>query len=114
MPVLSAVMKDRRVVVETTSDKSKKSKDDDEGDDNANVEANEIDRLEREGVGEGHASSDEEELADDADATETRKRNRQMDEVNSQSWSNLTRMWVVFIKALTLKNRIYSAIGAKV
>jgi len=82
MPVLSAVMKDRRVVVETTSDKSKKSKDDEDGDDNADTEANEIDRLEREGVGEGHASSDEEELADDADATETRKRNRQMDEVN--------------------------------
>ena len=47
------------------------------------AEGEEIDRIEREGVGEGHASSDEEELADDADATETRKKNRQMDEVFS-------------------------------
>ena len=47
------------------------------------AEADEIDRIERQGVGEGHESSDEEELADDADATETRKKNRQMDEVSS-------------------------------
>ena len=33
------------------------------------------------GFGEGHASSDEEELADDADATESRKKQRQQDQV---------------------------------
>jgi hypothetical protein len=44
-------------------------------------EERELERLEREGVGEGHASSDEEELADDADATDARKKKRQMDGV---------------------------------
>ena len=34
-------------------------------------------RLERGGGGEGHVSSDEEDLADDADATDARKRARQ-------------------------------------
>ncbi len=45
------------------------------------AEENEIERLEKQGVGEEHASSDEEELADDADATDARKKQRQMDEV---------------------------------
>ena len=34
-------------------------------------------RLERGGGGEGHVSSDEEDAADDADATDARKRARQ-------------------------------------
>ncbi len=36
-----------------------------------------MERIERQGAGEGHASSDEEELADDADATDARKKMRQ-------------------------------------
>ena len=36
-----------------------------------------MDRLDRQGFGEGHASSDEEDAADDADATDARKRQRQ-------------------------------------
>ena len=46
------------------------------------AEERELERLERGGVGEGHASSDEEELADDADATDARKKKRQMDGVS--------------------------------
>jgi hypothetical protein len=48
------------------------------------AEENEIERLEKQGVGEEHASSDEEELADDADATDARKKQRQMDEVRKK------------------------------
>ena len=49
---------------------------------NCLAEERELERLERGGVGEGHASSDEEELADDADATDARKKKRQMDGVS--------------------------------
>ena len=45
--------------------------------------------MEKQGVGEEHASSDEEELADDADATETRKKRRQMDEVSLFYFKNI-------------------------
>lgn len=81
MVVLSAVMKEKRINIEKMDKKSRSNAADNEDDDNDNN--NDPDRMmeqqERRGFGEGHASSDEEELADDADATEARKKTRQMD-----------------------------------
>ncbi|XP_059079806.1 DNA-directed RNA polymerase I subunit RPA1-like [Tigriopus californicus] len=73
MPVMTAIIKDKKITVESGAEApgSKDKKNDD-------VERN-VDALEREGVGEGHASSDEEDLPDDADATDARKKSRQMD-----------------------------------
>jgi DNA-directed RNA polymerase I subunit RPA1 len=82
MVILSSVMKDKKVNIETEGDGKKgrgaSKKKANEDDDAANDKA--MDQLEKGGLGEGHASSDEEDLADDADATETRKKSRQMDD----------------------------------
>ena len=80
--VLSTVMKDKKVSIESESTKkSRKKKDDLDDNDNNDQDTPDktMDQIEKGGFGEGHASSDEEDLADDADATETRKKNRQMD-----------------------------------
>jgi len=81
IPVLSAVIKDKKVALETSTEKTPKAG-------TAGSEANEDDeasdkrqeKFEKKGEGEGHVSSDEEDLADDADATDARKRARQADE----------------------------------
>ena len=89
MPLLSAVMKDKKVVLESGNEKAKKGgggrgdNDEDDQDEIRRVNAvddRKMDQLEAGGTGEGHASSDEEELADDADATESRKKFRQGDQ----------------------------------
>ena len=79
IPVLSAVMKDKKVAVESGSEPKKRSAPSDgQIEDEANDQ--QMDKIERQGFGEGHASSDEEDLADDADATESRKKARQADQ----------------------------------
>ncbi len=86
LPVLAAIDKDKKVVVESGTDKDGPRSggggggDDDGGENNAADSEARFRELEREGGGEEHVSSDEEELADDADATETRKKARQADE----------------------------------
>merc|ERR1719273_1441548 len=86
MVVLSTVIKDKKINIETNTDKkrtTRKKNDEDMEDEEAvggfSTEKT-MDQLEKGGFGEGHASSDEEELADDADATEARKKQRQQDE----------------------------------
>ena len=86
MPLLSAAMKDKKLVVETGNEKAKKSRSaegNDEDDEVGKVNAESdrrMDQSEAKGTGEGHASSDEEDLGDDADATDARKKFRQADE----------------------------------
>ena len=72
--VLSAVLKEKMINIETEGRKSKKSKDelDDDNDAENDNTDQKMDQIEKGGFGEGHYSSDEEELPDDADATETR------------------------------------------
>ena len=76
---LSQIIKDKKVIVENgdnpKAEKAKKrsKKDDAEGVDKT------MDEMAKGGFGEDHASSDEEDLADDADATEARKKARQGD-----------------------------------
>ena len=80
--VLAAVIKDKKINIESQGTKKKKKNDDDNDNDaDGDVDAPDktMDQIEKGGFGEGHASSDEEELADDADATEARKRARQTD-----------------------------------
>ena len=81
--VLSAVMKDKKITIEKNTDKkgTRSRKNDEDADEDANVNPDKtMDQVEKGGFGEGHASSDEEELADDADATEARKKQRQQDQ----------------------------------
>lgn len=87
--VLSAVIKDKKINIESESGskkprKTKKATEENEDDENDKT----MDAIEKGGFGEGHASSDEEELADDADATETRKKNRQMDADHNEELSD--------------------------
>ena len=86
IPVLAAFTKQRKVVVESGSEKESKKRggggggggEDGTGKDGEVDESEErMRRLERGGGGEGHVSSDEEDVADDADATDARKRARQ-------------------------------------
>ena len=86
MPLLSSVMKDKKLVLETGTEKAKKSRsgnEETEDDDmqKVNTESDRrMDQLDAKGTGELHASSDEEDLADDADASDARKKFRQADE----------------------------------
>ena len=84
MPLLSAVMKDKKLVVETGLENEKKGRNgntENEDKNNINEESDRrMDQIDAKGTGEGHASSDEEDLADDADATDARKKSRQKDE----------------------------------
>ena len=83
MPLLSAVMKDKKAIVESGSENEKgRSANTDSEDRNNSNEENDrrMDRIDAKGTGEGHESSDEEDLADDADATDARKKSRQKDE----------------------------------
>ena len=78
---LSNIIKDKKVVLEsgdqvkksTSKKKSNKNSEESEGMDKR------MEEMEKGGFGEAHASSDEEDLADDADATEARKKARQGD-----------------------------------
>lgn len=95
------MVKGTRIIVESKAEKSNKKKDDKEEDPDDPEPQGKLSiiiliftveihdplifkdgKKQREGFGEDHASSDEEELHDDADATETRKRNRRLDEVS--------------------------------
>ena len=85
MPLLSSVMKDKKLVVESGNEKITKSRSSNEDDGEERRKSNEendrrMDQIDAKGTGEGHASSDEEDWADDADATDARKRMRQNDE----------------------------------
>jgi hypothetical protein len=82
MSVLAAVMDDKKLVLESGKEngpgKSGEGGEDGEGgSDAANEVERNVSRMERDGGGEGHESSDEDELADDADATDARKKARQ-------------------------------------
>jgi len=79
IPVLSAAIKDKKVAVETGTEKATgKAASANAGEDDENDQK--MEKFERQGGGEGHASSDEEDLAEDADATESRKKARQADQ----------------------------------
>ena len=84
MPILSAILKEKKRIVESKSDsgpsRAATASSPNEGDPDTPAEKGSKDILEQGRAGEEHNSSDEEELADDADATETRKKNRQQDQ----------------------------------
>ena len=83
LPLLSAAMKDKKLIVETGSDKIKGRSAGNEDEDGTNINDEndrKMEQIDRKGTGEGHESSDDEELADDADATDARKKLRQNDE----------------------------------
>jgi hypothetical protein len=74
MPVFLAIDRDKKLVVEVGVDKeapARRSGDEDEEGEKTNAAQENFE------AGEDHASSDEEELPDDADATDARKKNRQ-------------------------------------
>ena len=85
MPLLSAVMKDKKLIVESGEEKQTKNRRTNDNEDEERQKVNDesdrrMDQIDAKGTGEGHASSDEEDLADDADATDARKKSRQQDE----------------------------------
>ena len=85
MPLLSAVMKDKKLVVETGEEKQTKNRRTNDNEDEERQKGNNesdrrMDQIDAKGTGEGHASSDEEDLADDADATDARRTSRRKDE----------------------------------
>ena len=77
---LSNIIKDKKVVLES-GDQAKKSSSKKKSKENEESEGMDkrMEEMEKGGFGEAHASSDEEDLADDADATEARKKARQGD-----------------------------------
>ena len=91
MPTLSAILKEKKKMVESKSDapsKTSRASAYDNGDpDEVEPASKKKDVLEMGGAGEEHNSSDEEELADDADATETRKKSRQQDQDHEEGLS---------------------------
>ena len=82
LPVLSAIVKEklRKAVVETFEEQERANRQRDEGEEGEGERATDrrMDEIDRQG--EAHESSDEEELPDDADATQARKKNRQADD----------------------------------
>ena len=102
VPVLSAVVKDKKVVVETAAGASAAAAEGrseankrpaaagagEDGEGSGEAEKN-MSRMERAGGGEGHMSSDEEDEADgDGDATAAKKKNRQHDGDNEEGLSD--------------------------
>ncbi len=88
--VLSSVIKDKKLNIESDKNKrsSKKKAAEDFDDEGQEAPDKTMDQLEKGGFGEGHASSDEEDLPDDADATEARKKSRQADDDHAEEMSD--------------------------
>lgn len=76
-PTILAGSKEKKVVVEKRGESRPVSRASGMFDESKDDKDKEMEQMEKAGVGEGHASSDEEELPDDADATQSRKQNRQ-------------------------------------
>jgi len=81
MIALSNVIKDKKINIETEKSSGKSSSKKNEEDDESNPTPEKaMDQIEKGGFGEGHMSSDEEDMPDDADATDARKKARQGDD----------------------------------
>eukprot|EP00095_Tigriopus_kingsejongensis_P009705 maker-scaffold1466_size39939-snap-gene-0.10 protein:Tk09705 transcript:maker-scaffold1466_size39939-snap-gene-0.10-mRNA-1 annotation:"GH20789" len=86
-PTLAALTKDKQVVVESAVDSALQSMNKTDSHDEDDIADKNMEKMDRAGVGEGHASSDEEDLPDDADATDARKKNRQADDDHEEGLS---------------------------
>ncbi len=82
IPVLNTTVKDRmkKIVVESFEGDSEMKRAPSRGSEEGDNLEKRMDQIDRNQGGEGHASSDEDEAPEDADATEERKRKRQADD----------------------------------